>query len=379
MKNRKNRKKMLILAGTFLPLMAIGALAAFLAFRLERSVAVCLSALGIGLYLGFMLQILVHELGHMLGGFASGYKFCSFRIGSVIFVKQAGKINVRRFSLAGTGGQCLMSPPDMDGGDMPTTLYNLSGVIANLLFSAVCAGAFLAWPDGVFGVICAIIGLMGLYFAATNGIPMNTGVLDNDGKNAVSMRKSAEARRALWLQLKVNQLTTDGLRMRDMPEEWFEMPSDESMKNPLVAAVGVLACARLMDEMKLEEADSLMRRLLHMKTGINPIHRAALVCDRIFIELLNRNRPLVIKRMLSKNQLKIMKLMRTQPSVLRTGYALKLLYDNDPEEAQKVLADFDRVAAKYPNPQEIEAERELIALADAKHAEPIDGQEESVV
>ena len=375
MKNKRFRKKILMLAGNVLPLMAIGALSALVAMRLDRPVSMCLITLGLGLYLGFILQILIHELGHMAGGLLSGYKFCSFRIGSVIFVKQNGRINVRRFSLAGTGGQCLMSPPDMVDGRIPTTLYNLSGVIANALASAVCAGVFIVWPDSAIGAVFAIISLFGLYFAATNGIPMNTGMLDNDGKNAVSMRKSVEAQRSLWLQLKVNELTTEGVRMKDMPAEWFEVPSDEAMKNPLTAAVGVLCCARLMDEMKLAEADALMRRFLYMKTGINAIHRAALACDRIFIELIGENRPLVIKRMLSQQQLKIMKMLKTQPSVMRTEYAIKLLYDNDPEGAKKVLAAFDKAAVKYPSPQEMDAERELIALADEKHAELLTAEE----
>jgi hypothetical protein len=163
--------------------------------------------------------------------------------------------------------------------------------------------------------------------------------------------------------------------MKDMPAEWFEVPSDEAMKNPLTAAVGVLCCARLMDEMKLDEADALMRRFLRMKTGINAIHRAALICDRIFIELIGENRHLVIKRMLSKQQLKLMKMLKAQPSVMRTEYAVKLIYDNDPEGAKKVLAAFDKVAEKYPSPQEMQTERELITLADEKYADMLTAEE----
>ena len=370
-KKRTDWKRLAFMAVSFGPLVVIGLLSGFPSASVTDRWPMTLICVGLGWYLGFIFQILIHELGHMVGGLISGYRFCSFRVGSVIFIKQEKGVRVARFSLAGTGGQCLMSPPDMVDGRIPTTLYNLSGVIANLLSAAVCAAVYIFMPGSAVGAVCAIIGMIGLYFAVTNGIPMNTGMLDNDGRNAIFMRRDKASQRAFWLQLKVNELSTNGVRIKDMPAEWFEVPSDEEMKNTMCAAVGVLCCARLMDEMRLSEADALMRRFLRMKTGINAIHRAALVCDRMFIELTGENRPLVIKRMLTATQLKVMKMMKTQPSVLRTWYALNLLYDNDSIKAQKTLEDFEKVASNYPQPQDIEGERELIALAKRRWEEKL--------
>ena len=59
----------------------------------------------------------------------TGYKFNSFRIFSVILIKQNEKLKIKNISLAGTGGQCLMSPPELIDGKMPYVLYNLGGVI----------------------------------------------------------------------------------------------------------------------------------------------------------------------------------------------------------------------------------------------------------
>ena len=36
----------------------------------------------------FALQILLHETGHLIGGLLTGYKFCSFRIGSLQWQKE---------------------------------------------------------------------------------------------------------------------------------------------------------------------------------------------------------------------------------------------------------------------------------------------------
>ena len=63
------------------------------------------------LYLFFFLHIIIHEAGHLVFGLISGYRFLSFRIFSIIFVKVDGHIVRKRYSLRGTAGQCLMYPP----------------------------------------------------------------------------------------------------------------------------------------------------------------------------------------------------------------------------------------------------------------------------
>ena len=89
------------------------------------------------------LQTVIHEAGHLVFGLMSGYQYCSFRIGSFMWIKQDGKMRVKRFSLAGTGGQCLMAPPDLVDGKMPYVLYNMGGCLANLIVSVIPAAIVL--------------------------------------------------------------------------------------------------------------------------------------------------------------------------------------------------------------------------------------------
>ena len=52
------------------------------------------------------LQIVLHEAGHLVCGLMSGYRFVSFRVGSITLFKDGdGKLRFKRFKLAGTGGQ----------------------------------------------------------------------------------------------------------------------------------------------------------------------------------------------------------------------------------------------------------------------------------
>lgn len=88
-------------------------------------------------YIAMLIQIIVHEAGHLVFGLISGYKFSSFRIFSFMWVKEDGKMRLKRLSIAGTGGQCLMSPPDMVDGRIPVVLYNLGGSLMNVIVSLV--------------------------------------------------------------------------------------------------------------------------------------------------------------------------------------------------------------------------------------------------
>ena len=81
----------------------------------------------LSVYAAMLLQIIIHEGGHLVFGLATGYKFSSFRILSWMLVREEGKLRLRHLSLAGTGGQCLMAPPDLKDGRVPFLLYNFGG------------------------------------------------------------------------------------------------------------------------------------------------------------------------------------------------------------------------------------------------------------
>ena len=165
----------------------------------------------------------------------------------------------------------------------------------------------------------------------------------------------------------VNSRQTEGERLRDMPDEWFVMPSDEAMQNALVAATGVFCCSRLMDEHRFAEAHEAMSRLLSGGANLVGLYRALLLCDEMYLELLGENRRGTVDAMLTKPQRRFMRQMKDFPSVLRTEYALALLHDGDKERAALLRGRFEKIAEAYPYRGEIEQERSLLALADGKN------------
>ena len=329
-----------------------------------------LVGLFLGMYVALFFHMIVHEAGHLVFGLMTGYKFCSFRVASFMWLKENGKLKFKRLTLAGTGGQCLMTPPDMKDGKIPLVLYNLGGSFINIIIGALFLVGYLIFSDIPFlSPILLIFAVVGFMTAMMNGIPMRMGTVDNDGYNAFALSRNKEAVEAFWVQLKVAEQSSKGVRLKDMPDEWFTVPTDEAMKNSLVATRCVFTCNRLMDEEEFEEADALMAHLLEIESGIVGLHHDLLMCDRIYVELIGENRSEVIENMMTKEQKKFMKAMKRFPSVLRTQYVLALLSEKDAAKAEAIKNEFEKVAKTYPYAQDIESEKNLMRIAESKFLE----------
>ena len=317
------------------------------------------------MYAAMTLQLIIHEAGHLVFGLLTGYRFSSFRVFSLMWVKQEGRVRLKRLKIPGTGGQCLMAPPDVPDGAMPVTLYNLGGVLMNLISAAVFAGiALLLPPESFWRAALLMLAVFGVTYALLNGLPLDMGPVSNDGRNLLSLRRHPETVRDFRIQLRVLDALSRGLGIRDMPAEWFALPSEERIRqSPLTAATAALASWRLMVERRFPEAADLLDLLMEVQDGESP----ALACDRICLELMGENRPEVLEQLCTPEQQKLMKAIRTSIGVIRTEYALALLRDRDPVKAEDILARFEKAAAVYPYPREAEEERALTVLAREKY------------
>lgn len=315
----------------------------------------------------FYLQLILHEGGHLVCGLLTGYRFVSFRIGSWMVQRENGKFRRHRLWLAGTGGQCLLVPPEMTDGKIPYRLYNLGGVLMNLLM-ALLAGVLIVPCRDVWGakVFFEMLCLTGIGIAVTNGVPLRVQGVASDGANARDLGKDPAALRAFWVQLSVNAKQAEGMALRDMPEEWFPLPT-EGLDNIMVAARAVLYANRLMDGQHFAEASRVIDALEAQKTAILPLYRDSLFCDRLTCALLlGEDTAPLLKRWNSREMRTFRKQMKTNPSVLRTEYGTALLVQKDTAAARKIRGVFDHYAKTYPFAAEMKSERALLRLLDEK-------------
>ncbi len=307
------------------------------------------------------LSIIIHEGGHLLAGLLTGYGFSSFRIGSLMLVKEKGKLRFRRLSLLGTGGQCLLIPPPLVDGKCPYILYNLGGSLLNLLFAALFFGLSYLCPHlPVLHMLLLLASLIGFAFALTNGLPLQLGVVNNDGRNTLEMKRNPQALYAFWLQLAISAETAKGIRLRDMKEEWFLLPEEDAWGDSLVSTIAVFCENRLMDEQRFGEAEVLSKRLLARGEELLGIFRFLLSSDLLYLCALRKDKEAAMA-LYDKKQKSFMKQMASFPAVIRADLALALLFE-DEEKKKSAEARFEKVKKTHPYTAEIESEEELIAL-----------------
>lgn len=312
------------------------------------------------LALAYLLQVIIHEAGHLVFGLISGYEFVSFRIGSFMLAKgNDGKLSLKRYFLAGTAGQCLLAPPDFEeDGYLPVGLYNMGGVLLNAISALFFFWAYyLSGKTVILPMLFLCLGIVGFSQALVNGLPLELSGVPTDGRNALSLGKDEQALRAFWIQLKINQLSSLGRRYRDMPEDWFRLSGDETHSGPLTAALAVFRSNRLMDMQLLQEAEQLINRIMEDES-LPGLYRSLLRVDSLFLQALRAQ-----AQQPDKSLEKFMKAMKNFPSVLRTRYALALS-GNDDQSAASIKARMESLKDSYPFSGELESEQELLELAE---------------
>ena len=317
------------------------------------------------MYIASFVQTIIHESGHLIFGLVTGYKFVSFRIGHFMFIKEKGRLKIKLYNVVGTAGQCLMMPPQWNE-KIPYRLYNLGGCIMNAATALFALAAyFAAGAEGFFALCMAMLAVMGLSMALTNGIPMRVGGISNDGMNAALLGKKENTLRAFWLQLYVNGLIAKGERYRNMPREWFRLPEGEELSDPICCAMGVMLYNFCFDMHEFGEAEQTINYMLNAP-GLLDVEKNELLCELLFLRVLRGAPKEEIDSLLTPKLNKYIKATANYVSRRRLAYAYQLLYLKNYSTAQKCLEVFERTAATYPYSAETENEREIIEIVKQK-------------
>ncbi|MBQ2403223.1 MAG: hypothetical protein II314_04735 [Prevotella sp.] len=330
--------------------------------KFDASVIPLFLHLFLAMVLAVIVQIAVHEAGHLVGGLMSGYRFVSYRVGSFALIRRDGKFMFKRFGIAGTGGQCLMLPPDRPIEQIRTMPYDLGGVVANLLLSVLCVIVLLCVDlDFSYAVYPVMMAIAGFGFAALNGIPININGMPNDGMQAVMLRKDMVTKRVLFTLLKAYALVQDGMRPRDLPAEWFDYELGKENVNPLVVNILAMKVGVLLDRMEWEEARELCAALLEKENHIPVIFLFEFRCEYVFTLLVTGEKAKAAEIYADKTlQAYIRQTQEIMPSRQRLLCAVSLLLDNDRAKAEEIAAKVERNREQYISLGEAISELEIM-------------------
>ncbi len=149
-----------------------------------------------GLVIGFILAVLIHELGHLFFGLLSGYKFTSFKFLFIkIFKKDKLKIVFEKFYLA-MPGQCLMKPTNKK-----YFLYNLGGLIFTYILSVFLLLLFLFGENMYLIQLFYGAFVINTFLGVINSIYTKQGI--NDMSNIIRCRNNPDFLEGVLYQLDI--------------------------------------------------------------------------------------------------------------------------------------------------------------------------------
>ncbi|MBP3672093.1 MAG: hypothetical protein J6J06_09060 [Bacteroidaceae bacterium] len=293
----------------------------------------------LSLLFSFTLHLLLHEGGHCVAGLLSGYRFVSFRIGNITLLRTNNKLRIKRFSLEGTAGQCLMMPPQKPIDDIPTVLYNLGGVLFNIIFSIIGIIIFILTTSASVASCSIIFAMIGILLALINGIPMKVGGVSNDGNNVLYLNKDTKAKEAFVYQLITNALVQDGTRPAELPDEYLSFDTDFDYKDPLAVNWLILSASVLIDRQEYDRAYTLLDHAMQHSKEIMQLFVYEIACELVFTALITGHIEQA-KELYNKDLARYIEQHKNVMSVKqRISCAIALYIDKDAEKAQQIYRE----------------------------------------
>lgn len=313
------------------------------------------------IFLSYTINICLHEIGHMILGLISGYEFSSLRFGKLMLAKENGKLRFCKYDMPGTGGQCIMTAPKVDAEKMPVVLYNLGGLVMNLVVLLIGIIVFVIVSDSHFvvGMIFLMFAMTSLVILITNGLPFSQ--MGTDGANTIILYKNKFAREAFRNQLEVVRYLSQNYSVREMPEELFLFDKQIPMTNPLITAQAVSCFNYYSVSGKYQQAKEMASYILENAKSINSLHEKILYGEQLFITT-------VIDKNLeaAKEQYKLHRKELNKAagfiSMQRVLYAYYSLVEVSQKKASQYAKLFENSVKNYPYPKDAAIEKEQFDL-----------------
>jgi hypothetical protein len=291
-----------------------------------------------------VLSIAFHELGHLVFGLITGYRFCSFRLFSFVWFKEDGKIKFQKTKFIFMG-QCLMAPP-FDESKFRFVWYNLGGGLFNII--ALLIAILFAVVSSTFNGILTAVVAANAVFAVLSLVPMNSYV-PNDAMNIKKALQSEAAKRGFYIMLFVNSETTSGKRFRDFDSELFQVKEPADFDNYFAAYTAICEAARLYDTGEYDKSFEQYNRLNIEK--LQGYYKSSVNLDLLYFYIVHKPDFEKAKKLYADKEMQTLlhKLGTIIPSCKRVRAAYEYFVNDDKEKGRRLLEEAKNEIENYPN------------------------------
>ena len=277
------RKWSTIYAAFVTLLLATGFLLVFY-FAQKNSVGAMIACL-IGLFTGFVLAPIVHEIGHMLFACTQNMRVVYAKSFCFQICEQTGK---RRFALASPFAPDQTQAIPKNGGDMQkrATAYTLGGLILGGLFFiialilAIIFNEFFLWGILPYAGYLVLLNIAPCYYASGK----------TDMFVCIGLKKGYDAEKTMLSAMEIQGRLYAGERFSDIEKKWyFDLPQ-LAEDEPLYAVILDLRYRYYLDKGDILGASDCLNRLICAQAYLQSEEREKLAAELTYIYTLQNDR-----------------------------------------------------------------------------------------
>lgn len=235
-----------------------------------------------------LLHVVIHEFGHLIFGLSAGYSFLSFSIYPFSIIKQDNGYTFSKFNKKGIAGQCLMQPSKNTSSLKSAVIYNLGGVMLNLIIVALTILLIkIIQPVGYTLLLMRLFYFAGFVLAITNLLPVVMNGIATDGYNTLMLIVDENSLKALNNGLSIYAQTLSGSLYQELPLDYFYLDDTFNLNNPLLSMILFYRTLYLMEIREYDQAYSLMNNSLQSYPKMLPHYKSLLETELIFLDMLS--------------------------------------------------------------------------------------------
>ncbi len=323
------------------------------------------------MFAAYVISNILYVSAPVAIGLCTGYKFVyaegfGFYVrkdtdGKITFKRKPGRITYNVY----------MAPPDYGKWQSVYVVYLLSRVIVfwvvSLIAFIIAECLFVQWYYiEAFYCFCAFSWFVSSALLFTT--------IDKF-KRIRKTKNNADLRRVYWINEKIFANLYKGIPLNEQPEEYFDVSGYENTEDAADILWGKLN--RLLAEGKLCEADKIIDEILDEKCPLGVLIKQLAYLDRIYIRLLNGAPDDEITDLLTDETVRFMNSNSSLITVIRTEFALAVLYYRDYESAENYRTRFEKAVKESVCPADLIGEIKLIDAVE-KLAKKLQGEKTQI-
>lgn len=244
----------------------------------------------VGMLLIAGLVILIHELGHVIGGAKAGFTFAMLVVGLLRIMQEEGRLKFRlNTALSMAGGLALMLPTQAPT-KQQLKWFILGGPIASWIGAVVFLLVGWLVHDATTGVtrdFAALVlagGLMSVTIGCFTLLPSSLGGFDSDGAQWRDVRQGGHRAERKMLMYGLLAETMNGVRPREWTQHLIEqaraLQADE--QNSVQVALTFFLYQHDLDAGRLAEAEQSLKRMMALRGAYPKAARGSLYAEDAF-------------------------------------------------------------------------------------------------